>query len=212
MIMNRTNKKAGNVSDSKANYFLCVRVTDPQVYTSIKEAIDWILDKDNQYEEFCYTPEMLHVTICEICLETEEDIHRASQALEESSDFLLNNLPVSQLQFKGLTTFFEKVLVADVQYENDFRLFCETVTSKLKDAGVNVVERHEFKPHMTIMKVNTMRAKKAKVENINPWLYVNLKKTYFGDQAVNSVHLCQMGYDRREDGFYKTPAEIFFRS
>lgn len=59
----------------------------------------------------------------QICLETEEDIHRASQALEESSDVLLNNLPVSQLQFKGLTTFFEKVLVADVQYENDFRYY-----------------------------------------------------------------------------------------
>ncbi|KAH9489109.1 hypothetical protein Btru_042219 [Bulinus truncatus] len=212
MRKSRNKGDTASQNSSKANYFFCIRVTNPQVHASISNALDWILDKDNQYDEFCYIPEMLHVTICEVCLETEEDIQRAAQTLKENFDLLLNILPVNKLGIKGITTFFDKVLVASVQYSTDFKSFCEIFTTKLKDAGVKVVERHEFKPHMTIMKVNTMRAKKVKVEKINPWLYVNLKKTDFGEQSVDSVHLCKKGYERREDGFYKTPAEIIFRS
>ncbi|GFO34391.1 A-kinase anchor protein 7 isoform gamma [Plakobranchus ocellatus] len=83
---------------------------------------------------------------------------------------------------------------------------------ELRNSGVNVVERHDFLPHVTILKINTMRARKAKVEKINPWLYVNLKDKMFGQQTVDSVHLCKMGYERRWDGFYNTPAEIIFRT
>ena len=57
-----------------------------------------------------------------------------------------------------------------------------------------------------------MKARKAKVGKINSWLYVNLKDKFFGKQSVDSVHLCKMGYERREDGFYNTPAEIIFRT
>ena len=64
--------------------------------------------------------------------------------------------------------------------------------------------------HVYHLQITTMRAKKAKVSPINPWLYVNMKKQLFGTQAIDSVHLCKMGYDRRPDGFYQTPAEVIF--
>ncbi|XP_059172466.1 uncharacterized protein LOC131953335 [Physella acuta] len=194
----------------RANYFFCVRVTNPAIHKSIQDALDWILDKDPQYTDFCYTKEMLHVTLCEVKLDTDEEIECARKVLLDLQKDLESNLPKEKLVIKGMTTFFEKVLVAEVEYEQQFRVFADLLKSKLKDAGVKVIENHDFRPHLTVMKVSTMRARRAKVAKINPWLYVHLKTTPFGEQGIHSVHLCRMGYDRRDDGFYVTPAEIFF--
>ncbi|CAL1542446.1 unnamed protein product [Lymnaea stagnalis] len=202
-----------DVPQKRANYFYCVRVTNPEIHDSILTALEWIVDKEAQYEDFCYSKEILQVTLCEVCLETEDDITKARMALLGVSDLLGQNLPKAKLQIKGLTTLNDKVLVADVQYGEDFRHFADLLTSKIKDAGVNVIQDNDYRAHMTVMRVTSSKARKAKVEKINPWIYVNLKKTHFGDQMVNSVHLCKMGSERRDyDGFYETPAEIIFRT
>ncbi|XP_005093117.1 uncharacterized protein LOC101852307 isoform X2 [Aplysia californica] len=152
-------------TSKRANYFYCVRVTNPFVHDAIQDALDWVLDKDPQYTDFCYTKEMLHVTLCEVCLETENDIERASQALTSIEDELRANLPHSELTLKGITTFFDKVMVADVEFERDFLKFAEFFTRKMKQAGVNVVEKHAFRPHMTIMKVVILGSTDENEEN-----------------------------------------------
>ncbi|GFS14309.1 A-kinase anchor protein 7 isoform gamma [Elysia marginata] len=196
----------------RSNYFFCVRLTNPAIRREIKDALDWMVDKEPKFADFCYTPEMIHVTLCEACLQDEEDIALAAKALKDAETILQESLPSSLLTIKGITTFNDLIMIADVEYENDFRKFAEVLKEQLKLKGVKVVERHEFRPHVTILKVNTMRARKAKVGKLNSWLYVNLKDKLFGQQSVNSVHLCKMGYERREDGFYNTPAEIIFRT
>ncbi|RUS84038.1 hypothetical protein EGW08_008216 [Elysia chlorotica] len=196
----------------RSNYFYCVRLTSPEIRTEIQDALDWMVDKEPKFANFCYTPEMIHVTLCEVCLQSDEDITKAAEALAKAESILRENLPSSPLTIKGVTTFQDLIMIADVEYEDDFRHFTEVLKAQLKESGVQVVERHEFHPHVTILKVNTMRARKAKVGKINSWLYVNLKDKLFGKQSVDSVHLCKMGYERREDGFYNTPAEIIFRN
>lgn len=196
----------------RSNYFYCVRLTNPAIRSEIQDALDWMVDKEPKFANFCYTPEMIHVTLCEVCLQDDQDIVKASEALKNAETVLKANLPSSPLTIKGVKTFNDMIMIADVEYKEDFRQFADVLKAQLNDSGVKVVERHDFHPHVTIMKVNTMRARKAKVGKINSWLYVNLKEKLFGQQSVNSVHLCKMGYDRREDGFYNTPAEIIFRT
>ena len=54
------------MNTGKSNYFYCVRVTNPGVLEAVENALDWIVDKDPKYTDFCYTKDMLHVTLCEV--------------------------------------------------------------------------------------------------------------------------------------------------
>ncbi|GFO27543.1 leukocyte receptor cluster member 9 [Plakobranchus ocellatus] len=105
----------------RANYFYCVRLTNPAIRTAIQDALEWMVDKEPQYKNFCYTPEMIHVTLCEVALQNEEDISRAAEALKSSESVLRQNLPSSALTIKGITTFNNIVMIADVEYQEDFR-------------------------------------------------------------------------------------------
>ena len=57
----------------------------------------------------------------QVCLQNDDDITRASEALEKAETILRENLPSSLLTIKGISTFQNLIMIADVAYEDDFR-------------------------------------------------------------------------------------------
>ena len=110
-----------------------------------------------------------------------------------------------------MSDFYNRVIYAKVHHEQGLMDFVNHLKLLVKEAGLEIRDNHDFVPHMTIMKVTRPVARQKRSKNVDPWLYSNFTDMYFGWQHIDAIHLCSMGDERRDDGFYACPAEIHFQ-
>lgn len=68
----------------RPNFFLCVRVTNPEVVEAVARVQKTVIEREPRYASCCVAPCMLHVTLCTLRLNNAEE---AAHCLEVSAQF-----------------------------------------------------------------------------------------------------------------------------
>ena len=192
----------------RPNYFLCVRITDPEIMGNLEALQESILEVEPRYDECCVKSTELHVTICTLGLDTVEQVSTARQALEKMSSELRAMAEKNiRLTIKGVSNFFDRVLYGQVQHDQDFTHFNEHIRMTFSEFGVEVRDAHDYVPHMTIMKVTRLGERRLRQKTIDPDIGERVKDMYFGTQVIDAVHLCSMK-EKTEEGFYRCAASV----
>ena len=193
----------------RPNYFVCVRITDKEIVEAVAHMQDDILDNEPRYAECIVPPPALHVTLCTLGLDTQEQLTDSCRVLREAKDKLANIAKKNiQLRLHGVSNFYNRVLYAIVHHDDKLIDFVEHLRLILSQAGLEVRDRYDFVPHMTIMKTTRPVSRAMKTKDINPGLYDHFLDMKLGCQQLDTLYLCPMTTNRRDDGFYETPAEI----
>ncbi|XP_076448080.1 leukocyte receptor cluster member 9-like [Babylonia areolata] len=195
----------------RPNHFLALRITDSEIRQSVEQIQDHLLDNEPLYGPCCIPPKALHITLCTLGLDTPEQVAHARDVLQRIQPELESSRPKEPLWLEGVGNFYSRVVYAKVKPHQGFTDFVDHVKLLVKEAGVEIRDNHDFVPHMTLMKVTRPVARQKGSKSVDPWLYDGFTDMDFGQQRVDSLHLCSMGDERREDGFYICPAEIHFQ-
>jgi len=194
----------------RPNYFFCVRITDPGIRDKVSSIQDHLMTSEPALGECCIPLAALHLTLCTVGLDTAEQLADCILALKRLQPELKEALPTSKLNINGVDTFYNRVLYAKVEAKKDFYDFHSLLKTQLSQNGVQVRDGYQFVPHITIMKTTRPVSRLRGSKNISPALYQNFTNLHLGEQNIDSVYLCSMENERRDDGFYLTPSEIHF--
>jgi len=194
----------------RPNYFIALRITDEDIRSSIEAIQNDIVTKEPRLKDCCIPNGALHLTLCTVGLDRIEQVANANQCLKLAEPELANMLPKDlKLTFKGIDTFFNRVIFAKVQNcPQEFLDFVDHIRMCLTASGIDIRDGHDFVPHVTVMKITRPVAKTTGNNYIAPWLYSAYNETVLGSQAVNNLHLCSMTDSRQDDGFYVTAASL----
>lgn len=195
----------------RPNYFICFRVTDPTILDAVDEVQDHIMDIEPILGECCIPLGSLHVTLCTVGLDTPDQLVNCMTVLEKLKSDLQLVLPKYALKFHGVSNFYNRVVYAKIQYEDDFIDFCNELKFGLLESGIEIRDGYEFVPHMTLMKTTRPVSRIRKSKNIRQNLYEKFVEKSFGEQKLESINLCSMSSERREDGFYLSPVQLDFK-
>ncbi|WAR26146.1 LENG9-like protein [Mya arenaria] len=194
----------------RPNYFIALRITDEELRANVEKIQDQVIQGEPKLRQ-CKIPQgALHVTLCTVGLDTEDQVKYAVDCLKEAQKEFSNMIPKGlKLRFKGVETFFNRVIYGRVvDCPTVFLDFVEHLKTCLTSKGIDIRDYHEFVPHMTLMKVSRPVAKMTGNNYIAPWLYSSYNETELGSQAVDNMSLCSMKVERQEDGFYMTAVSL----
>ncbi|CAH1782947.1 unnamed protein product [Owenia fusiformis] len=193
----------------RPNHFLALRITDEEIRKNILDVQDAILDVEDRYAECVIPAGALHVTLCVLGLDTPDQVGHAVDFLhhyhEEIKTMVAKDL---SLTFKGVGTFFDRVLYAEPIPNQGLINIVEYLKTLCKENGIDVRDNHDFVPHLTIMKVTRPVSRELGTKEIDPQLYSGMHDIEFGEQKFDTIHLCSMAEQRQEDGFYISPISI----
>ena len=192
----------------RPNYFLCVRITEPQIVERLEALQESILKAAPQYDECCIKPAALHITLCTLRLETPEQISAACQALENASaELRIMAQRNINLTIKGVSNFNNRVMFGQIRHDKDFTDFAEHVRMTICKSGADILDGYDYVPHMTIMKVTRPAERRLHQRTIDPAIFERVKDIDFGTETIDAVHLCSMK-EKTEDGFYRCAASV----
>ena len=197
------------------NYFLAIRVSSPQIHSAIKILQDSITTQNNKLTPALIPVITLHLTLMVIHLESDEQIQKATEVLNQckiSLDPILQNSAL-KLTFSGLDHFHHQVLYAKLCGGEEMEVLKSVVNivrETFTKEGIPSTDPREFSPHLTVMKLSRSPALRRKgIKKIPAESYASWVDMSFGEESVNALHLCSM--DKKEkDGFYKCEATVTF--
>ena len=193
----------------RPTHFIAIRVTDPDVKEGVEVVQDTVLETKPSYVDFCIKPAALHVTLCTLGLNTVEQISDACIGLKKGEEELFEMAQGGiTLTMKDLAIFFDRVLLAKVHHEDDFKRLVNYLGVLFKEAGIDIRDSDEFVPHMTIMKIPQPVAREMKTKPIDSSIFESFTDMYFGKQIVDAIYLCEMSDRRANDGFYVNATHI----
>ena len=202
----------------KPNYFLAIRVSNPQIHSAIKIVQDSITTHNEKLTPALIPLATLHLTLMVIHLENDEQIQRAKEVLNQckiSLDPILRNSALT-ITFSGLDHFDHRVVYAKLCGGEEMEVLKSVVNivrETFTKEGIPSTDPREFNPHLTVMKLlhnPRVRRKGIKlIKEIPEESYASWVDMNFGEETVNALHLCSM-YKKEEDGFYKCEATVTF--
>ena len=198
------------------NYFLAIRVSNPQIHSGIKIVQDSITTHTEKLTPALIPLATLHLTIMVMHLEDDEQIQKATEVLKQCRTSLEPILRDNALRltFSGLDHFGHQVLYAKLFGEEEMEALKSVVNivrETFTKEGIPSTDSREFSPHLTVMKLSRnpkLRRngiKKIPVESYASWVDMS-----FGEEPVNALHLCAMNQKKEKDGFYKCVATVTF--
>ncbi|CAH1272946.1 LENG9 [Branchiostoma lanceolatum] len=210
-----TPRKSKQTSFDRPNFFVAVRITDPDILSVAKEFQTCIFARSPVLDAALAPVEKLHVTLCTLRLGSQTELDAARRVLRDLKRETARLLPPTLvLKFRGVETFNNRVLFAAPEDNPSFRALAARVTSRLRDAGLNMAGSHDdYTPHLTLLNLSRSLCKEMvacgalSAEGVDPALYDRFAAREFGAQAVEELHLCPMG-STRHDGFYQCAASV----
>lgn len=153
------------------------------------------------------------MTIGMLKLSSDQGIQEAITLVEEMApileEFKKRDL---RLRISGLDTFGQRVLFGKVhpEPEDAFWELISIIQNKISETSPNVevTNKFEFTPHLTVMKVNRAITRIRKSKYLPSYLYEAHMNMEFGVQPVNNLQLCILESTTRHDGFYSTLKEV----
>lgn len=209
------------------NYFIAIRLSD-SIHSGVKTVQKKVLSYEKRLEAAFLDVETLHLTLLTIHLK-DEQIEKAKEILQQCRTEIRKSVLPSgtfTLKFKGV----------------DFRFpECENPYARLlyvKPSGKEGIEKLEkmhdvvrdtftsqgiprtdpdrkFHPHVTVINLNTEKAsnlKKKGISKIPEESFSTYGELEFGEEQVSSLHLCSVGPEMAQDGFYNCVAKIDFET
>ncbi|XP_013790887.1 uncharacterized protein LOC106474741 [Limulus polyphemus] len=191
------------------NFFIAVRLTEPDVLDKILEVRDHIQSLEPVLKECCMNRETFHLTLSMLHLESVAEINQASRAIHLIKDELCDFInPHIELQLRGLDNFEQRVVYVCVENQPSFITFVEKVQQLLEREGVTLANNFSFVPHVTLLKVNRPVSRLRRTKYIDPSLYLKFAQNHFGSMKIDNIHLCEIGDHRRKDGFYQCVTQL----
>ena len=198
---------------NRPTHFLCLRVTDPEVKANIAATHGPITEVNADYADCLIPAERLHVTLACLGLDTEEQVQRAARVLREVKPEVEPWNPSDiRLKFTSVDHFYHSVIYAKVECDYRFMDMVEHLRACVREAGIEIRDVFDFTPHMTIMKMKKRHGHEFRCKYLDTArLFDILKERHFGEQVFDNIHLCDMSEERQPDGFYISPADIWFK-
>lgn len=195
----------------KPNYFLCLRITNQEIIEKISKLRDELLIINPEYEECILSTDRLHITLCCLGLDSDEDVRNCVDILKVLKAGLEKLKPTDiNIRLKGTSNFYNTVLFAQVDENEAFLNFCTHLRTEIKTSGIEIRDMFDLHPHMTIMKISRQMSHKLGSKYLEARVHDLAKNEVFGVQNINNIHLCLMGQQRQEDGFYISPYNMKF--
>lgn len=198
------------------NYFLAIRVSNPQIHSGVKIIQDSITMHNERLTPALIPLATLHLTLMVMHLENAEQIQKATEVLNQcrtSLEPILRNSAL-KLTFLGLGHFQHQVLYVKLFGEQQMKVL-ESVVNIVRETftkeGIPSTDSREFSPHLTVMKLSrSPNMRKNGIKKIPEESYANWVDMSFGEEPVNALHLCAMNKKKEKDGFYKCIATLTF--
>ena len=195
----------------RPTHFLALRITNPDVRSAVKKAHGIIEEIEPIYKACCIGESKLHVTLCCLGLDTEEQVARCVKVLHSAQSELQAMKPTDiELKFEDTDSFFLNTVYAKVECEDSLYDFVNHIVWTLMDAGIQIRNVFDFVPHMTIMKFSRELQRETHTKYVDPRVFEALKGMTFSSQILNNIHLCVMSPEVCSDGFYVSPTTMFF--
>ncbi|CAD5115564.1 DgyrCDS4526 [Dimorphilus gyrociliatus] len=193
----------------KPNYFLCLRIDNKDIIEKTMKVRDELLKLNPQYDECIISPERLHITLCCLGLDSDNDLEQAIMVLKNLKAGIEKLNPLeANFQIKGTNHFWNTVLYADVQKTEPFMEICNYVRNEIAKSGLEIRDMFDMTPHMTLMKISRQIGHKIGTKYLDARVHNIAKDEVFGTQNFSNVCLCLMGQQRQQDGFYITPYKM----
>lgn len=202
---------------TRPNFFICFRVTNDQVRQQVEQVQSGIISREPLFRDAALAPVRLHVTLCTLRLESEQDIQCVRRALygKKISAALVKYLhPRQAIRFQGTFEFRDRVIhtrpFSSFAQNDAARViaFAKVLDKEMCATGVNVITSREgFVPHMTILKLNREMCRERPT-GVNRGLYADFTSIMFGEQRIEGIFLCSMLAPPGDDGFYETHAHV----
>eukprot|EP00094_Tigriopus_californicus_P013733 TCALIF_13289-PA protein Name:"Similar to Leng9 Leukocyte receptor cluster member 9 (Mus musculus)" AED:0.00 eAED:0.00 QI:80/1/1/1/0.5/0.33/3/63/366 len=199
--------------ENRSTHFLSIRITENNIVHQAKMLQDHIVGYEMALSECCMKSGLFHMTIGMLKLSSDAGIQEAITLVEEMTpileDFKKQDL---KLRISGLDTFGQRVLFGKVhpEPEDAFWELISIIQNKISETSPNVevTNKFEFTPHLTVMKVNRAITRVRNSKYLPSYLYEAHMNMDFGVQPVNNLQLCILESTTRHDGFYSTLKEI----
>ena len=196
------------------NYFLAIRVSNPQIHSAIKIVQDSITTHNEKLTPALIPLATLHLTLMVIHLENDEQIQKAAEVLNQckiSLDPILQNNALT-MTFSGLDHFNHQVLyVKALRGEEVLKSVVNIVRETFTKEGIPSTDHREFSPHLTVMKLSRKPTLRRKgIKKIPEESYASWVDMSFGEETVDALHLCSMNKKKEKDGFYKCESTVTF--
>lgn len=216
LVVSRSNDATSETSDDiqseeeehydtskRANYFVAARIKNENTVRNIKEVSDYMKSRDELISECCIEPEMYHLTLCVLKLDSPSDVVDAVSAIKRVA---AKNLPLVTLNLEGLDNFRQRVLYVRVERNEDIFSLRKGLVDELNSS--TITDKFSFVPHVTVAKLSRPASRLRKSKYIDQYLYLKFEDNVFGTEVISDLYLCEMGAARREDGFYTCACEV----
>ncbi|XP_033102588.1 uncharacterized protein LOC117105530 [Anneissia japonica] len=192
------------------NYFIAIRIDNEEILKNVKTVQDLILSNEPTLEPACTTLSSLHVTLCTLRLDSNDEKMTALKVLKDLQHEVSRLLPPSLLlRFEGLDNFHDRVLFSPPCPESALTNLIKRLQTKFSEAGISLTgTRDTPNTHMTILKLRRCNAESLGTPYLDKSYYSPFQHTYFGIQSVSDIHLCSMINGLRPDGFYDRLASV----
>ncbi|XP_022111506.1 uncharacterized protein LOC110990718 [Acanthaster planci] len=187
-----------------ANYFFAIRITDPVIRRCVQRIQNAVCDDEPRLENWRTDTARLHLTLCTMRLDGQEDMSKAMQVLKVLQGDISSLLsPVTMLRFQGLDQFHGRILYSAPEESPALAKLSQMLQVGLAEAGINLAgNRPEFSPHMTLLKVDRRATDAFDNTPIRLDHYQQFSQAFIGVQPIDTIHLCSMMDPPRPDGFY----------
>jgi len=189
----------------KPTHFICIRITDRNILSKVAEVQNAVLEKKPIHACCCAPPEILHVTLCTLRLTCAEHIASVCHILHSLQTKLGNtDKQLVNIAVEGIDTFLNRVVYAKIHPNESLTEIIKQITTMLHDHVPTAKSCSDFTPHMTMVKLYRDARKGPTATCFEKEDYDMFQSVCFGKQNVDAVYLCEVGGQRREDGFYIT--------
>lgn len=197
----------------RPTHFLCLRINNPELVTTIGTMQDRIVEMIPEYAPCVIPPERLHVTLCTLGLDTDESVAAAVKEIKRiGAELRLSNPASIILTFNDIKQFFNNTLYASVEENPSFMDIIEHLRVCVREAGIEIRDVFDFTPHMTLMKVSRQTQRDMRCPYLDPRVVENFgnRNAIIGTQVFDNIYLCEMSQRTTDQGFYISYADIDF--
>ena len=200
----------GYIDRDRPTHFVCFRITDDQVKENVSKIQDHITTHTPLLIEGCLPITALHVTLCMVRLENDEQISIAQEVMRSVRSQFIQILPrCSQLDFTGVSNFHERLVYVKVAPCPALDTFVFSLIEKFQEAGLHTPGNHkEYTAHMTIVKLSRPMQRELHTGVISPALYQQFMDMNVGSNPIKTLYLCSMSAPKLADGFYERLSEV----
>ncbi|KAJ0060962.1 hypothetical protein NL108_001822, partial [Boleophthalmus pectinirostris] len=207
-------KKKKKKESKRPNYFVSIRITNPQISSAVAEVQQAVLQQEPKLSKAMIPIPSLHITLLVTHLANQEQVDLAATvlaAVEPSLAELLGGRGLV-LPFSGIGHFRKEVVfigLAPGEHRHTLESLAELLRSRFEEQGLLEGDCRGFDPHLTIMKLSRAPQIRAQgIKRVDPSLYSDYSERFFGDQPVESVDLCSMLKKKQQDGYYHTETSL----